>query len=87
VEFALDGTLWGNLAASAGRWISEFILGGSLGLALGALVGLSRLAERVLDTSVQMLRTMPFLALAPLLVLAIGATMLLPPGVVPTRRL
>src|SRR5581483_8560226 len=61
-----------DLLASGLRWIVGFLIGGTLGLLVGSLVGLSRIAERVLDTSVQMLRTIPFLALAPLLVLWLG---------------
>ncbi|HZR41621.1 MAG TPA: ABC transporter permease [Ktedonobacteraceae bacterium] len=67
-----DGTLGSDLLASGLRWIVGFLIGGTLGLLVGSLVGLSRIAERVLDTSVQMLRTIPFLALAPLLVLWLG---------------
>ncbi len=48
------------------------LLGGIAGLALGAWVGLSRGAERAFDTSVQMLRTVPFLALTPLLIIWLG---------------
>jgi len=72
VGLAADGTLLSNLAVSVLRWLTGFLIGGSLGLALGSLVGLSRLAERTLDTSVQMLRTVPFLALTPLLILWLG---------------
>lgn len=67
-----DGTLGGDLLISSIRWMVGFLIGGTLGLLAGSFVGLSRLAERVLDTSVQMIRTVPFLALAPLLVLWLG---------------
>lgn len=72
VGFALDGTLGTDLLASSLRWIVGFLIGGALGLLVGSLVGLSRNAEQLLDTSVQMVRTVPFLALAPLLVLWLG---------------
>ena len=71
-ELARDGTLFGHLQISAMRWAAGFGIGATLGLLLGSLVGLSRLAEQFLDTSVQMLRTIPFLALTPLLVLWLG---------------
>lgn len=71
-ELARDGTLWGHLQISALRWAAGFAVGATLGLLFGSLVGLSRLAEQFLDTSVQMLRTIPFLALTPLLVLWLG---------------
>ena len=71
-EMMRDGTLWGNLLASVVRWVTGVLLGGITGLALGAWVGLSRVAERAFDTSVQMLRTVPFLALTPLLIIWLG---------------
>ena len=71
-ELTLNGTLAKHLQASVTRWTVGFVLGGGLGLLLGSWVGLSRGAERFLDTSVQMLRTVPFLAMAPLLIIWLG---------------
>jgi sulfonate transport system permease protein len=71
-NLAISGRLAIDLEASVLRWVVGFILGGGLGLLLGSWVGLSRLAERVFDTSVQMLRTVPFLAMAPLLIIWFG---------------
>lgn len=71
-ELAVNGTLAKHVQASVARWVAGFILGGGLGLLLGSWVGLSRGAERALDTSVQMLRTVPFLAMAPLLIIWLG---------------
>ena len=71
-ELTLNGTLFKHVQASVTRWVVGFILGGGLGLLLGSWVGLSRGAERTLDTSVQMLRTVPFLAMAPLLIIWLG---------------
>jgi len=47
-------------------------IGAGLGLAFGFLTGLSRPAERLLDSSVQMLRNIPHLALIPLVILWFG---------------
>ncbi len=47
-------------------------IGGSLGLALGFLNGLSSWANRLLDSSVQMVRNVPHLALIPLAILWFG---------------
>jgi sulfonate transport system permease protein len=71
-ELALSGVLLRHVQASVTRWAIGFLLGGGLGLLLGSWVGLSRGAERTLDTSVQMLRTVPFLAMAPLLIIWLG---------------
>ena len=71
-EMALNGRLARDLQASVMRWSVGFLFGGGLGLLLGSWVGLSRGAERALDTSVQMLRTVPFLAMAPLLIIWLG---------------
>lgn len=66
-----SGELWQHLAiSSAGAdWFS---IGGSLGLILGLISGLSRWGERLLDTSIQMLRNVPHLALIPLVILWFG---------------
>ena len=48
------------------------LIGGSVGLALGFLNGLFPVAERLLDTTVQMLRNIPHLALIPLAILWFG---------------
>jgi sulfonate transport system permease protein len=71
-DMTVSGVLFLHVQASVTRWVVGFILGGGLGLLLGSWVGLSRVAERTLDTSVQMLRTVPFLAMAPLLIIWLG---------------
>lgn len=67
-----DGTLAENAAVSLRRAALGFAIGGALGLALGVTAGLSRLGDQLLDPTVQMLRTIPFLAIAPLLILWFG---------------
>jgi len=71
-EAAMDGSLWVNLGYSIRRWIIGFIFGGGFGLLLGALNGLSLRSENLTDTTVQMLRTVPFMGLTPLLVMWFG---------------
>ncbi len=51
-----SGELWQHLAISSWRALIGFSIGGSLGLILGLISGLSRWGERLLDTSIQMLR-------------------------------
>lgn len=71
-QLLLTGQLWSNLKVSAGRAFAGLLVGGGLGLALGFLTGLSRRAEVVLDTTLQMLRNIPPLALIPLVILWFG---------------
>lgn len=54
------------------RAVIGFSIGGSIGLVLGLFSGLSRWGERLLDTSIQMLRNVPHLALIPLVILWFG---------------
>ncbi len=67
-----SGELWQHLAISAWRAAIGFPIGGTIGLVLGLITGLSRWGERLLDTSVQMLRNVPHLALIPLVILWFG---------------
>lgn len=71
-EALLDGTLLGHLGTSVGRWMLGFVIGGVLGLAAGAVVGLSRFFERLLDPTAQMLRTVPIMGLVPLFIVWFG---------------
>lgn len=66
-----SGELWQHLAISS-ACTDWFSIGGSLGLILGLISGLSRWGERLLDTSIQMLRNVPHLALIPLVILWFG---------------
>ncbi|CAH1201823.1 Putative aliphatic sulfonates transport permease protein SsuC [Paenibacillus plantiphilus] len=67
-----SGELMEHLQISVTRAGLGFLLGGGLGLQLGVLVGLFRQTERALDPSVQMLRMIPHLAVAPLFILWFG---------------
>jgi len=62
----------GHVAASTLRVAAGFLIGALLALAVGALVGLSRLAEALLDPLFQALRAIPSLAWVPLLLLWLG---------------
>lgn len=72
VRLAESGELTRHLLASSRRAAIGFFLGGSLGFLLGLVTGTSRIAEQFLDTSVQMLRTIPHLAMIPLVILWFG---------------
>ncbi|QLE41189.1 aliphatic sulfonate ABC transporter permease SsuC [Nostoc sp. C052] len=72
IKLGSTGELFQHIGISAGRAISGFIVGGSIGFGLGLLNGFSRVAEKLLDSSLQMLRTIPNLALIPLVILWFG---------------
>ena len=61
-----------HLWESTKRALLGLAIGGALGLALGFLNGLSPWANRLLDSSVQMVRNVPHLALIPLAILWFG---------------
>lgn len=71
-RLSASGELWQHLAISSWRAAVGFSIGGSIGLLLGLITGMSTLGERLLDTSVQMLRNVPHLALIPLVILWFG---------------
>lgn len=69
---AASGELWQHVKVSALRALSGLAVGGGLGLALGLINGSSRTAETLLDTTLQMIRNIPALALIPLVILWFG---------------
>lgn len=71
-RLSASGELWHHLSISTWRALVGFSIGGSIGLVLGLISGLSRWGERLLDTSIQMLRNVPHLALIPLVILWFG---------------
>ncbi|MFD0714206.1 ABC transporter permease [Paenibacillus sp. GCM10027626] len=72
VSMIVSGELQHNLGISALRAMLGFLLGGGLGLTAGLWVGFSLRTERLLDPSMQLLRTLPHLAVAPLFILWFG---------------
>lgn len=71
-QLTLSGELWNNVKVSAGRALSGLVVGGGLGLLLGLLTGTVKTADTLLDSSVQMIRNIPALALIPLVILWFG---------------
>jgi sulfonate transport system permease protein len=61
-----------QVTTSLRRALSGAAIGVSIGLVLGAIAGLWRIGEELLDSSLQMLRTIPFLALVPLFIVWLG---------------
>lgn len=68
-ELVQRGELWTHIAISTQRVAIGFLLGGALGLVLGATVGLSRIADALLAPTIGALRAVPSLAWVPLLIL------------------
>jgi sulfonate transport system permease protein len=67
-----SGELLQNVEVSTWRAGVGFAIGGGIGFAFGLLNGLSDLAERLTDSSLQMVRNIPHLALIPLVILWFG---------------
>ena len=72
IELMKSGELFHHVWVSLWRALIGFIIGGSIGFVLGLVNGLFRTTEMLLDTSVQMLRNIPHLALIPLVILWFG---------------
>lgn len=69
VELFNRGELGLHIAISTQRVLLGFAAGSALGLTLGALVGLSRIADALLAPTIGALRAVPSLAWVPLLIL------------------
>lgn len=67
-----SGELWTHVKVSAGRALTGLAIGGGLGLLIGLLTGSVRLFETLLDSTVQMVRNIPALAMIPLVILWFG---------------
>jgi hypothetical protein len=63
IHLTQTGELPLHLFESFRRAATGLLVGGSIGFLLGLLNGLSVLADRVLDSSVQMMRNIPHLAI------------------------
>lgn len=68
----VSGELWTHVKVSAGRALAGLAIGGGLGLGLGLLTGSVRFFETLLDSTIQMVRNIPALALIPLVILWFG---------------
>ncbi len=71
-ESAKSGELGRNVLISFERAIIGLAIGGGLGFVLGILTGVSRRAELLLDSGLQMLRNVPHLAIIPMVILWFG---------------
>ena len=71
-RLARSGELWTHVEVSAWRAAVGFAIGGGIGCLLGFANGLSSWSETLLDTTLQMIRNIPHLALIPLVILWFG---------------
>lgn len=71
-DLVADGQLQENLLVSARRAVLGLLLGVLAGTALAVVSGLSRVGESVIDGPIQVKRSIPNLALIPLLILWLG---------------
>jgi sulfonate transport system permease protein len=67
-----SGELERNIWVSFWRASAGFVIGGGIGFAFGLANGLSRLSGQLTDTTLQMVRNVPHLALIPLVILWFG---------------
>ncbi|WP_406589804.1 ABC transporter permease [Bacillus atrophaeus] len=71
-DLIVSGELFVHLKISVYRVAAGFLSGAGIGLLIGLLVGFSRKTEHYIDPSLQMLRTVPHLAVTPLFILWFG---------------
>lgn len=72
VDLLGSGELQAAMWASLRRALVGLAIGGSVGTVLAVVSGLTRLGEDIIDSTVQMLRTVPTVALIPLLIIWFG---------------
>src|ERR1700726_1868644 len=71
-KLLLSGELARNIWVSFWRAGVGFVIGGGIGFAFGLANGLSQLSNKLTDTTLQMVRNIPHLALIPLVILWFG---------------
>ena len=72
INLASSGELLHHIITSSSRALIGLLIGGGIGFILGLLNGVFPVAEKLLDSSVQMLRNIPHLAMIPLVIVWFG---------------
>ena len=70
--YVTQGNIWYHLYVSLGLVLAGIVAGSALGIVLGALVGFNRTVRRFIKPYVIVLEATPRIALAPLLIAALG---------------
>jgi sulfonate transport system permease protein len=71
-ELMRSGEMWADVKVSALRALGGFAIGGGIGFGLGLGTGLFKPLEAALDSTIQMIRNIPVLAMIPLVILWFG---------------
>jgi sulfonate transport system permease protein len=72
IKLAISGELIKHISISSQRAFLGLAIGGEVGLFFGLMNGLFAISEKLFDTSIQMLRNIPHLAMIPLVILWFG---------------
>lgn len=72
IKLGQSGELATHFKISASRALTGFAISGSIGFIFGLVNGLFRVSEKIFDTTLQMWRNIPNLALIPLVILWFG---------------
>ncbi len=72
LDWAKEGELWTDIAASMTRALVGFLMGGAIGIAIGLLTGRSQTIDNYLSPIIQLVRPLPPVAIIPLVILWFG---------------
>ncbi|EFM12941.1 binding-protein-dependent transport systems inner membrane component [Paenibacillus curdlanolyticus YK9] len=72
IKLVRNGDLFVYIGDSSRRALLGFVIGGGIGFALAIINGLLPLFEKLTDSSIQMIRTIPHLSLIPLIIAWFG---------------
>lgn len=72
LKLVRSGEIFRHIGVSSLRALAGLLVGGSIGFVFGLLNGLSRTSDRLLNSTFQMVRNVPHLALIPLCILWFG---------------
>ena len=72
IVLTMTGELWSHIWVSFWRACIGFVIGGGIGLCLGLVNGMYPFADKYFDTTIQMFRNIPHLALIPIVILWFG---------------